>query len=161
LPTGFHLSETHTAFIEGGVVIVAATADAERRTSLALALGCRVARNRRRVRIYLDTGKSATLRRDLPAGGQIAVVFSHPASHQTIQIKGRMLRPHPLRPEDHAHMAAYLDRLAHELRRMGEEEALVRTVLACPREAVVAIDFEPHAAFGQTPGPAAGNPIAL
>ncbi len=159
LPQGIRLSEEHAAFVQGGYPLVAAAADARLRSSLALALGCRVSADRRRVTVYLAASKSRDLLDDIEASRTIAMVCSEPSTHRTIQLKGVAPARRAVRRTDRDRLDAYLEAFVQELLKVGEDEAMTRAAMACEREDVVAIEFTPTAAFGQTPGAHAGDPI--
>ena len=55
--------------------------------------GCRVSRDRRRVTVLFDRTRSDHVLDDFVANGRIAVVFSQPSTHQTIQLKGADATP--------------------------------------------------------------------
>ena len=92
--------------------------------------------------------------------GAIAVVFSDPPSHRTLQLKGTDAVMLPAEPGDAALAAAYRAGFAAILEPLGFDPAVVRAFLACPDEDLVTIRFTPTAAFLQTPGPQAGEPLA-
>jgi hypothetical protein len=153
------LDADDAAFLEGGVSIIAAARDDRNETTLSRAIGCRVSADRRRVTIFLSAAQSAELLADLRANGVIAVVFSQPTSHRTIQLKGIDAAIVPLQADDPHLWAAYRERMAAEVQPIGFSETFVRTMLNAPAGDVVAVAFTPSAAFLQTPGPKAGTPL--
>jgi hypothetical protein len=151
------LDPDHAALIQSGVSIIVAARNAENETTVSRALGCRVAADRRRVTLFLSAAQSGALLADLRANGIIAAVFGQPSTHRAIQLKGTDAAVVPL-PADHAHVLAEHRRLmALEVRATGISEAFVRAMLAAAPGDVVAVTFEPSAAFLQTPGPKAGT----
>lgn len=147
------------AFIGGGVSILAAARDGANETTVSRAIGCRVSADRRQVTIFLSAAQSGALLADIRANGVIAVVFSQPTSHRTIQLKGTDAAVVPLRDDDPHVWAAYRERITAELRRIGFSDVFVRTMLKVSSGDIVAVAFEPSAAFVQTPGPKAGTPL--
>ncbi len=147
------------AFIEGGVSILAASRDARCVPNLARALGCRVAPGRRRVTLFLLASKSAPLLADFRANGAIAVVFSQPSSHRTVQLKGTDAGIAAVDEADAVRIARNREAFVRELTSMGYDASLPATLLAGARGDVVAVAFTVSAAFVQTPGPAAGTPL--
>jgi hypothetical protein len=53
----------------------------------------------------------------------------------------------------------YVRAFAADVTPLGFSEAYMRALLACPREDLVAVQFTIAAAFSQTPGPRAGEPL--
>jgi hypothetical protein len=151
------LDAGHAAFLLGRTSIVVASRDARNVPSLSRALGCRLARDRRRVTVLLRAAQSRQLLADLAATDAIAVVFSEPASHRTLQLKGRAVAIAPPQRSDAALMARYRDAMVAEICPLGYAEALIRAMFSCPFEDALAVAFEPTHAFTQTPGPTAGQ----
>jgi hypothetical protein len=153
------LSAEDASFIEGGVSIHAATRDATNQTTVARAVGCRVSADRRQVTIFLSAVQAATLLANVRANGVIAVVFSQPSSHRTIQLKGTDATVAPSTPEDPHLWSAYRARLASEVRPLGFSDGFARALLSTASGDMVAVAFTPSAAFVQTPGSKAGAPL--
>ena len=147
------------AFIEGGVSILAASRDAGRVPNLARAVGCRVSADRTRVTLFLLASKSGALLADFRDNGAIAVVFSQPSSHRTVQLKGAGVALAALEEGDAVRIARYREAFVREIAAIGWEPSLPATLLAGARGDVVAVAFTVTAAFVQTPGPAAGTPL--
>lgn len=96
---------------------------------------------------------------DIRRTGAIAAVFSRPSTHETLQLKGVDARIVPAEPGDDALARRYVDAFVAELVPYGYPEAVIRAFLTCPPEDLVAVQFTPVAAFSQTPGPQAGEPL--
>jgi hypothetical protein len=96
---------------------------------------------------------------DIEANGMIAVVFSQPSTHRTIQLKGTDARVARVSPRDRdlveRHRAAWVD----ELTAIGYRPEFARAVHGDTPDAMVALVFTPTAAFQQTPGPGAGDKL--
>ncbi len=153
------LDEELAAFIQGGVSILAASRDARLVPSLARAVGCRAAPGRPHVAVFLLASQSGALLADYRANGAIAVVFSQPSTHRTLQLKGSDAAPEPLEEGDWVRVARYREALTAELVAIGHLGALGRALLAGDRGDLVAVGFTVSAAFEQTPGPAAGTAL--
>ena len=153
------LADEHAAFIQGGVSILGASRDAAQVPSIARAHGCRVAPDRRRVTIFLSQTQAATLIDDVRRSGALAVVFSYPPTHRTIQLKGTDAVVRAAGASERAAIPAYVASFVESLGMLGYESRQIQTLLALPDEAIVAVDFTPTAAFDQTPGPKAGAPV--
>jgi len=152
------LDADHAAFIQGGVSVIVATRNAERVADVVRGCGCRVSRDRRRVTVLVEPSRAGTLLDDIAANGMIAVVFSQPSTHRTIQLKGSDARVVKVTAADRAIAARHLRDWSEDLCRIGYTPEFANAVRgAAPRLAAIA--FTPSAAFQQTPGPGAGQPI--
>ncbi len=127
--------------------------------SLERGLGCKVSNDRRRVTIFVAAASARVLLEDVRRSGRIAVVFTEPSTHRTIQLKAGDAAVIPAVAADRGTVAAYAEAMVGALARIGREEPVVRAMLSCPREDLLAIAFTPEAAFTQTPGPRAGTPL--
>ncbi len=154
------LDEDHAAFVQGGVSVIAASCNAARVPSIGRACGCRVSGDRRRVSICIAASQAPELLADIRAGGRVAVVFSRPSTHRTLQLKAVDAKLRPAATEESTLVASYVEAFAAEIIPLGHAEAQVRTLFAHVEGDLVAIDFTPSAAFEQTPGPSAGTPLA-
>ena len=153
------IDAAHAAFLRGRVSIVAASRDGRNVPSLTRGLGCRVSRDRRRVTVLLRATQSGQLLADLRTTDAIAVVFSEPASHRSLQLKGDAVAIGSPPRSDAALMARYRDAMVAEICQLGYTEALIRAMLSCPFGDAVAVTFRPTHAFSQTPGPGAGQAL--
>lgn len=153
------LDATHVAFMTSGVSINVAARDAHNIPTLTRALGCRVSADRRTVTVFVAVPDAARLLDNLRINGAIAVVFSQPSTHHTIQLKGADARVVERQPDDAVVFENFAAALAADLAHYGWLESYVRTMLSHDDENIVALAFTPNAAFNQTPGPAAGAPL--
>jgi hypothetical protein len=151
------LDEDHAAFIQGGVSVVVATRDADFVPDVVRGCGCRVSRDRRSVTVLVESRRIGALVANIEANGMIAVVFSQPSTHRTIQLKGTDARAVRVSPRDSTlvenHLAAWID----ELTAIDYRPEFARAVHGDVPDAMVALAFTPTAAFQQTPGPGAGD----
>ncbi|HXG29003.1 MAG TPA: pyridoxamine 5'-phosphate oxidase family protein [Nevskiales bacterium] len=157
--TEFRLDAELAGFVTGGVTVIAASRDAGNCPNLVRARGCRVSPDGRRVTVFLDGPQSTSLLADWRANGRVAVVFTRPSTHRSVQLKGRDAAIEPLAEGDHAIVARYRDLLAEELATIGYGHGFTAALLAADHDALVALSFTPEAAFSQTPGPGAGAPL--
>lgn len=153
------LDAEHAAFVGGGVSVVAASCNAGCAPSLARATGVRIGAGRREVTLFLSSVYARALLQHVAETGAIAVVFTEPSTHRTVQLKGRDARVVPLQDGDLECVAAYRQRWIVALTALGFPEYLPRTMLACPPQDLVALVFTISAAFSQTPGPRAGTAL--
>jgi hypothetical protein len=94
----------------------------------------------------------------LRANGLIAVVFSVPSTHRTLQLKGDDALVLPCNSEGEAVAERHLRRFIDELAAIGFRADIAQTMLA--REGGLAsVRFTVREAFEQTPGPQAGAPL--
>lgn len=145
-------------FLEGAVSIIVASRDAANQPQLVRAHGCRVARDRRRLRLFLAEAQAAALLEDVRQNRRVAVVFTEPSTHRSLQIKGEGASIRRLRADEAECMEAYRDAMVAQLGTIGISEALTRALLA-PVGPSVALELVPAQAFVQTPGPDAGRPL--
>lgn len=147
------------AFMRGGVSINVASCDRNGMPQLTRAIGCRVTDDGSRVTVFIPEAKSLPVQRDIFATGAIAVAFTQPSTHRTMQLKSRDARVTTLLPEDAQMIEAYRDAFVIEVGADGFHEEMVRSLLACPPEQLVALTFCPSEAYTQTPGPNAGKKL--
>jgi len=149
--------DDHAAFIQGGVSVVVATRNSDLVPDAVRGCGCRVSRDRRSVTVLIESLRIGSVIADIEANGMIAVVFSQPSTHRTIQLKGTDARVVSVSPRDRTlaqrHLAAWID----ELTAIGYRPEFARAVHGDVPDAMVALVFTPTAAFQQTPGPGAGD----
>ena len=153
------LDQATAAFIQGAVSINVGARDAQNLATVARAYGCRVTADRRDVTVFVRPTHAQRVLANLTDNGAIAVVFSRPSTHQTIQLKGHGTRITALDAADMKIVAAYCDSIVAELRAIGFAETFGRAIVPEPGAELVAVSFTPTAAFNQTPGPKAGQPV--
>lgn len=146
------------SLLEGPVGIAVATSGDDLVPDLVRALGCRALADGRVV-VILSRAQSEGVIECLDAGRPIAVTFSAPSSHRTVQLKATSARVAPARRADLDAVARYRRIFEAELGRVGYRPAFARALLAAPDEDLVAVTFTPCAAFDQTPGPCAGRAL--
>jgi hypothetical protein len=145
------------AMMERGVSVIAGSRDADLRPSIMRALGSMVEDGGRKVTVFVSRRQSRQLVQDVAATGYVAVVFSEPSSHRTVQVKARRAVLRNAEAADEPVLARYLASMEHEIQQVGFAPHLTRAMLAHKLEDLVAISFEPEVAFDQTPGPKAGT----
>ena len=139
-----------------GVSAIVSACDAQLRPSIMRAMGSSITPDGGSVTVYLSRQQSRQLLLDLAATGRIAVVFSEPLSHQTVQVKASQVRIRPAQASDEPLLQRYRAAMEYELARVGLDARFVRAMFAWQIDDLVAISFEPEVAFDQTPGPRAG-----
>jgi hypothetical protein len=159
-PTDPVLDEAHADFIQHHVSMTVASCSAALAPSLVRAFGCRLSADRRCLTVFLALPLSQPVLADLRAGAGIAVVFTRPSTHETLQLKGTGAEIAALADGDRAIMRAYGTSFREELRRLGYPQIFTDAMTAPIEAGAVGVSFVPAAAFVQTPGPAAGQPLA-
>ena len=144
------------AIMARGVSVIVGSRDAKLRPSIMRAVGSRVEANGQDVTVYLSRSSSRQLLQDIAATGQLAVVFSEPSTHRTVQLKASRAEIRQAVDADAPVLAAYLKSMEHEIQQVGFAPPLTRAMLAHRLDDVVAVRFTPEQAFDQTPGPRAG-----
>jgi hypothetical protein len=147
------------AFLQSGLSILAASRDAGDAPSVARVHGCRISADRRLVTIFVARGQAGTLLDDVARCGALAVVFSYPPTHRTIQLKCNSARVRSPVPGETDHVPDYVEAFTAGVLPFGYELRQMATLFAFTEGDLVAIDFVPEAAFVQTPGPKAGAPM--
>ena len=153
------LTPEHIAMIGKGVSAIVASRDAANRPSLMRAVGAGISPDGTEITVFLSRSQSRQLLQDVAATGQVAVVFSEPLSHRTVQVKARSAEMRAAVEQDLPLLRRYLASMEREVACVGFDARFVRAMLACPLEDMVAIRFRPSEAFDQTPGPRAGSPL--
>ncbi len=143
-------------FVCGAVSITAAACHSGGLPNLARATGCRLSPDRRTITILLAATPAAGLLEDVRRTGSIAVVFSLPANHRTLQVKATDARIVPLEAGDEALTARYVDAFVGGLEQLGYPGPVLRCLLAADADDLVAVTFTPTSGTSQTPGPEAG-----
>jgi hypothetical protein len=150
------LSPEHIALIASGVSTIVASRDAAHRPSMMRAVGASITPQGDRITVYLNRASSAQLLADLQATGHIAVVFSEPSTHRTVQVKASQVQVRHALATDTELLQRYLSAMEVQLNYVGFGPHYTRIMLAHQPEDVVAVSFTPEQAFDQTPGPKAG-----
>ena len=154
------LDEAAAAFLHRpGISITAASRDDRNVPRIGRCLGCRVTADRQRVTVLIAAEQYRAFFDALAASRTIAVVFSYPSTHQTLQLKGTDARVEPLAQEDVQLAERHVNNFVEELGSLGYNRDVVRTTHWCDVSELRAVTFTPTAAFEQTPGPGAGAPL--
>lgn len=154
------LSAELIAMVDRGVSVIVSSCNAALRPSLMRAVGSAITPDGQTITVYLSRKQARQLLEDVAATGRIAVVFSEPYSHRTLQVKAVSARLRSARSSDQPILQRYLLAMQDEVSRVGFGHAFTRAMLAYGIDDVVAVSFEPEQAFDQTPGPKAGAPLS-
>jgi hypothetical protein len=147
------------AFMQGGISLNVGGCGSDLAPSVARAVGCRISPERTSVRMLLAASQAAALLGHVRETGKFAVVFSEPATHRTVQLKGADAVVDAAGADDIAAAARYRDAFAAHLDPLGHPPALIHALLHCPDSDLCVVRFTPGAAFSQTPGAGAGQAL--
>ncbi len=153
------LDADHATFIQGAVSVVVSTRNAQHVPDVVRGCGCRVSRDRRCVTVLVDPARAGSVLDDITANGLIAVVFSQPSTHRTIQLKGSDARITRVTGADRGIAQRHLQAWVQDLQLAGYAADFASAVRGEAPD-LVAITFTLASAFLQTPGPAAGQRLA-
>jgi hypothetical protein len=151
------LDATRAAFLGGPVAINVASRSARLVPSVARAFGCRVCDDRRAVVVFLAVPRARALLRDLHPGAPVAVIFSRPKTHESLQLKGDVAAVRPLQSGERAIMRAYGAAFTAEICALGYTGEFAQALMAGVEEDAVGILFNVSSMFEQSPGPSAGE----
>jgi hypothetical protein len=143
-----------------GISVNVASRDAALRPSAMRAVGSTVSGDGCEITVFLSRRQARQLLLDIAATGQIAAVFSEPATHRTIQLKATRAQLRNAQTDDEPALARYLASMEVELLRVHIPEPVTRALFAHRIDDLVAVSFEPEHVFEQTPGPKAGTRIS-
>lgn len=152
------LSDEVVSFIESGVSIVAAVVGPVGRAQTGRALAARVLPDATIRIIFADEGNESVAA-SAQTGGPIAVTFSAPMSHKTLQIKGYSSSFDEVDPADEVIVERQCDAFAGVLRATGHPPAFVQAFLDYRHSKQWVVSFPAHEAYEQTPGPGAGRTL--
>lgn len=141
------------------VSIIVGTRDEALQPHLMRAVGARLSPDRRRLRLLLPVAGSDEVLGDIRANAQVAVVFSQPSSHRTLQVKGSDAGVVAADAEDLELAQRYLEGFVAEIGQLGFPAEVAHTLIGHD-EHLVAIEFTVAEAFEQTPGPSAGDRLS-
>ena len=160
MPAPAHIPPDLVAMMARGVSAIVASRDSANLPSLMRAMGSAVTDEGRSITVYVSRRQAGQLIADIAFSGHVAVVFSEPATHRTVQVKATQATLRDATAQDETVLTAYLRSMEHELALVRIAPQLTRAMLAHRLEDVVAIQFTPEQAFDQTPGPKAGARLA-
>lgn len=153
------LDPDNATFVQTGVSISLAAGGLGRLPSMSRGLGCKVFDGGRKVGIFVKLSQSAELLESIGHSGRVANVFSLPTSNRTLQLKGINARVLAFDIDDLPLIERHIVDFVLEVLPMGLSEDVVRSLFAYTVDDLVTVVYSPCAAFSQTPGPKAGEPL--
>lgn len=155
----FVLGPQDLALLQRGCGVSIASRDADHLPDLVRGVGQRVEPGGE-ITVFVSRVDGAGVLENLRDNGAIAVVFSQPSTHRTVQMKAIGVAIAPANAADLETVERCCAAMAAELTSVGYGTVFAHQLLACQPEDVVAVRFVPECAFDQTPGPRAGAPLA-
>lgn len=146
-----------TRFLGEPVMLVAAVADPAGKPAMARALGVRPAADGA-LDLFISGGQWASVVAAIRPGLPLALTLCRPATYETVQVKGPVLAIARADEAGRAFAERYVSEVGGHLRELGVQDAQMRPWLRI--DDLVQVTFTPKAAFEQTPGPRAGQPMA-
>ncbi len=148
--------ENLAPLLEGLAAVHVATRDSRFVPDEVMAATALLEPDGRRLTVYLPVATSETSLANLRDNGAIAIVLSQPLTHRTVQLKGRAETIRPAREDEREAVERHAAAFDAEVETIGLPPAVVRRRAKWPCHAVT---FVVEAAYEQTPGPRAGEPI--
>lgn len=146
-------------FVSDNQSMHVATASPHGRPSLVRGYGCAVSPDGGLVTVLVDRLQAQPLIRDIELTRKIAVVWSDPISHKTIQLKGSDARLSSPDPSLLALLPVYRQGFIRKLAHYDIPEHFCHALSFCDSEQLVAFSFSPGSAFEQSPGQNAGKAL--
>ncbi|MCK6445296.1 MAG: pyridoxamine 5'-phosphate oxidase family protein [Planctomycetes bacterium] len=143
-------------FLESGVSILVGTRDANLRPDCVRAIGARVETGGKELTVFLPSGTVGANLANLRDNGRIAVCFSRPMDHRSIQVKGGVLSIGEASEADRSHVDRFRAAYAQHLAFVGVP---VRTTERMAHWPSYVVRLRVESIFVQTPGPGAGRPL--
>lgn len=145
------------AFCQSGVSVVLGSASFGRPV-VGRGVGCRIDAAGQ-VRVLVRRPANAALLAAVAGGAALAVTFTEPSTHRSIQLKAAGAAIAEPEAPDASAAARQAAHLAAELRTDGYSELVADAYCSFDTAELVALDFVPTDAFVQTPGPSAGTAL--
>ena len=129
-----------------GVSVIVSSCGRDLTPSLMRAVGSQISPLGDRITVFLNRQQSTQLLRDVASTGRVAVVFSEPHSHRTVQLKSRQARLREVTADDAPALQRYLQAMQGELARIGFTPDFAAAMLAHRFDDLSAIEFTPSQA---------------
>jgi hypothetical protein len=157
----FALTDEQARFVAGPRSIVLAAVGQDQRSAIARGLGCAVLSDHQRLRLWVDTAQAAELLEALGTQPRLAVVFSEPPTHRTLQLKGQLLAIEGPADELGLKLATeHAEGFATVIGALGFPGDLALALVGPQPQRLGSLLFAADAAYEQSPGPRAGLRLA-
>jgi hypothetical protein len=157
LPGGV-LTPALTEFCQSGVSIVLASCDQTPRPVVGRGLACRIEPDGK-TRVVLRKSSNTKLLKALADGARLAVTYTQPSTHRSIQLKAPSARIVDANVRDAPAALAQTSDFRRDLMDVGYSESFAAAYCGFEPHDLVTITFLPERAFVQTPGPGAGSAL--
>jgi hypothetical protein len=141
-------------FVESGVSVLVGTRDAQLRPHAMRGFGVTCDPDRKGIALYLAEAVSQAVLADLRDNAQVAVTFSRPIDHRSLQLKGTVLEIRPITSGERLIQERYLAAWVEQVYQVGLPRALGRRMQIFPS---FAVQIALQEIYQQTPGPGAGR----
>jgi Pyridoxamine 5'-phosphate oxidase len=156
LPGKVLITEEQARFLRGpNSLVLASHQGCNPECTRAYALHCPDTRDR--VIVWIPAGIAGALTTNLAVEPRIAIAASRPSTHETLQLKGRVVRIDRAADQLRPLFDAGWEQFMAEAKDVGTPRRLLDTVIRWP---LVEIEVEVSEIFDQTPGPGAGTRVA-
>lgn len=145
-------------FCESGVSVVIASATSDGMPIAGRAKACRIMPDGK-MKIFLPELLNTPLMAALRRGAPIAVTFSAPRNHRSIQVKATSVSEIDLEDGDLAEVARQVKLFEEDLVFVNYAPRFSAHYTNYRPDEIIAIEFAPRDAFVQTPGPGAGEQL--
>ena len=142
-------------FCQSGTSVVIASCDTDGHPVVGRGLAVRMD-GTGQVRVMLRQSSNTALFQAVRDGGGLAVTFTRPSTHRSIQLKAACAHIGARTAADEEVARAQTASLVADLVVCGYDEALCRTYCAFEPQDLAALEFVAGRVFEQTPGPGAG-----
>ena len=144
-------------FIESGVSILIGTRDANLVSECSRGLGARVEPGNAEITTFVSEPIAGRTLENVAGNHRIAVCFTRPIDHYSIQVKGRVLEVREASADELELVDRYRGAVARTLAEIGLPTRFTMRIASRP---CWAVRFSAESMFVQTPGPGAGDPMA-
>jgi hypothetical protein len=152
----YRIDDSLKEFIESDVATLVGTGDDEGRPQIAYGWAPRVVNPDGVVEVFLDTARAEGTISNLRANGRIAVTMAHPVSYRSVQIKGKFRDVSDPEEADIPYVQERREGFVTSTSLIGDPPNTIRNMWL---DEVIKVAFTVDAAFDQTPGPNAGQPL--
>jgi hypothetical protein len=148
------LPEEHVTFVESGVSVLVGTRDAGMRPFGLRAMGAKVHADRKTLTVFIPDQTAERTLADLRDNGRIALTFTRPIDHRSMQLKGKAIAIRAATEDERPFLESYVEGWARHLEVVGLPRAIGSRLTYWP---ATAVDVIVEASYHQTPGPSAGK----
>jgi hypothetical protein len=139
--------------LSAGRSVLVGTVDTSGWPACCRGVAIRVDDDRQGLTVYVPVATGAETVANITSTGRVAIVSSEPASHSTLQLKGRTRAVRVAAEQEREAVHAWFDGFADALDAVGLPRGISRSMSRWP---AFAIEVDVEAVFEQTPGPRAG-----